>query len=56
MNIQEEGTEVDLSSYEEWMLAARLSADGNPILLEGTTLQLPPYGTAVLVLKEEPSN
>ena len=51
MNIQEESATVDLSEYEDWMLAASLSADGNPIVLEETTLQLPAYGTAVLVWK-----
>ncbi len=56
MNIQEESATVDLSAYEDWLMAAGLSADGNPIVLEGTTLQLPAYGTAVLVLREETPN
>ena len=56
MNIQEENAVVDLSAYGDWLLAASLSADGNPIVLEGSTLQLPAYGTAVLVLMEEIPN
>ena len=52
MNIQEESATVDLTSYEDWILAASLSADGNPITMEGSTLQLPAYGTAVLVLSK----
>ena len=49
MNINAEAAQVDLTGYEEWSLAATLSADGNPIALEGTSLTLPAYGTAVLI-------
>ena len=52
MNIQAEGTAVDLSGYEGWTLAASVSADGNPITLEGTTLTMPAFGLAVLVPAE----
>ena len=49
MNIDEVAAQVDLSAYSDWTVAATLSADGNPIVLEGTTLNLPAFGTAVLV-------
>ncbi|MBQ8834976.1 MAG: alpha amylase [Oscillospiraceae bacterium] len=52
LNIQTEGTTVDLSAYEGWTLAASISADGNPITLEGTSLNMPAYGLAVLVPAE----
>ncbi len=49
MNIDPEPAAADLTGYEGWTLAATLSADGNPITLEGTTLSLPAYGIAVLI-------
>lgn len=49
MNINSEAAEVDLSSYTDWVLAASLSADGNPITLNGATLELAAYGVAVLI-------
>lgn len=49
MNISPETSQADLSGYGDWTLAASLSAEGTPITLEGTTLLLPPYGTAVLL-------
>ena len=49
MNINPEADQVDLSAYADWTVAATLSVDGNEIVLDGTTLQLPAYGTAVLV-------
>lgn len=49
MNISPETSQADLSAYADWTLAASLSAEGTPITLEGTTLVLPPYGTAVLL-------
>ena len=49
MNISPEPSQADLSSYGDWTLAATLSADGNAITLDGTTLNLPAYGTAVLI-------
>ena len=51
MNINTEAAQADLSAYGDWTLAATLSADGNPITLEGSTLNLPPFGTAVLIPK-----
>ena len=52
MNIQEDAASVDLSAYSDWKMAAGLSADGNPVSLEGASLNLPAYGTAVLVPAE----
>ena len=49
MNIDTVSAQVDLSAYADWIVAAALSADGNEIFLEGTSLTLPAYGTAVLV-------
>jgi hypothetical protein len=40
---------VDLSAYADWILAATLSADGNEIVLSDTSLELPAFGTAVLI-------
>ena len=49
MNISPEAGSSDLSAYADWSVAATLSADGGEIALEGTTLNLPPYGVAVLI-------
>ena len=49
MNINPEAATADLSAYADWTLAATLSADGNPITLAGTTLNLSAYGIAVLL-------
>ena len=49
MNINTEAAQVDLSAYADWTMVATLSADGNAITMDGTTLSLPAYGTAVLV-------
>ena len=49
MNIDTQAAQVDLSAYADWSLAAALSADGNEILLNGTTLDLPAFSTAVLI-------
>ena len=49
MNIDQKEAKVDLSAYANWTLAASLSANGEKIELEGATLQLPPWGTAVLL-------
>ena len=51
MNISPEAAQADLSAYGDWTLAATLSADGSPIAMEGSTLSLPAYGTAVLIPK-----
>ena len=49
MNIDQKEAKVDLSAYADWTLAASLSANGEEIVLEGATLQLPAWGTAVLL-------
>lgn len=49
MNISPDAAQADLSGYDGWTLAASLSADGNPVTLEGNTLELPAYGVAVLI-------
>lgn len=48
MNIAPDAAAVDLSAYADWSLAASLSADGNAIVSEGSSLTLPAYGVAVL--------
>ncbi len=49
MNINPEAAAVDLTSYADWTLAAKLSADGGEITLENGQLNLPPFGTAILI-------
>lgn len=49
MNISPEDSDVDLTGYEGWTLAATLSTDGREISMDATTLALPAWGTAVLV-------
>ena len=49
MNISPEAGQADLSAYGDWILAATLSADGGEIAMNGTTLELPAYGVAVLI-------
>ncbi len=49
MNIAAEAAQVDLTNYADWTLAASLSADGNAVMLTGSTLDLPAYGVAVLI-------
>jgi len=49
MNIAPDAAQVDLSAYADWTLAASLSADGNEIVLDGANLDLPAFGTAVLI-------
>ena len=48
LNISAEAAAVDLSDYASWQLAADLSATGEPITLEESTLQLPAWGAAIL--------
>jgi hypothetical protein len=48
MNIQSEDAAVDLSAYADWNLVATLSANGEKIKLKGSTLNLPPWGVAIL--------
>ena len=49
MNIDTVAATVDLSAYADWTVAATLSADGSEIVQNGTTLELPAFGTAVLI-------
>ena len=49
MNINTEAAQVDLSAYADWKLAATLSVDGNPIELDGTTLNMAACGIAILL-------
>lgn len=49
MNIDANAAAVDLSAYGDWTLAAALSADGNDITMDGTMLNLPAWGVAVLL-------
>ena len=49
MNINTVAAQVDLSAYADWTVAATLSADGNEIVLNGTTLDLPAYGIVILI-------
>ena len=51
MNIDSKEATSDLSNYSDWELAASLSADGNPVELSGSTLNLPAYGVAILLPK-----
>lgn len=50
-NINDEAGTVDLSAYTDWTLVAILSADGQPITMEGNTLKIAAYGTAILIPK-----
>ncbi len=52
MNIDTVTVQVDLTAYDQWTLGAKLSADGEPVTLEGTTLTLPPFGAAILLPQE----
>ena len=51
MNIDDDeaGAQVDLSAYSDWTVVATLSATGDPVEQDGTTLNMPAYGIAVLV-------
>ena len=49
MNINTEAAEVDLSAYADWNLAVSLSVDGEPNVLEGTTLSMAASGIAILL-------
>ena len=49
MNLQADKNSVDLSAYTDWTLAATLSADGGEIAMNGTTLEMAPWGIAVLI-------
>lgn len=51
MNIddKEAGATVDLSAYADWKVVATLSANGQPVQQNGTTLNMPAYGVAILI-------
>ena len=49
MNINTVAAQVDLSAYADWTVAATLSADGNEVALNGTVLDLPAFGIAILI-------
>ena len=49
MNVDTQSAVVDLSAYGDWQLAAILSADGNPICMDGTNLNIASYGVAILI-------
>lgn len=49
MNVSGEKTQVDLSGYENWTLAASVSADGGAITMKGSKLDLSAWGVAVLL-------
>lgn len=48
MNVDTQSTQVALTDYSDWTLAATLSTNGESIRLSGTTLTLPAYATAIL--------
>ena len=49
MNIDKAAAEVDLSAYSDWHVAAKLSADGNEITMDGNVLSMPAFGIVVLL-------
>ena len=50
MNIAPDGADVDLSGYQDWEVAACISADGGEFMLkpEGSVFCMPAYGIAIL--------
>lgn len=52
MNISPNEETVDLSAYADWSVAAQLSTDEQKVTCEGTTMRLPAYGVAVLILQQ----
>ena len=49
MNVNTVAAQVDMSAYADWTVVATLSADGNEIVVNGSALELPAFGTAVLI-------
>ena len=49
MNIQDAAAQVDLMDYADWTLAASLQTGEDAVTLEGTVLNMPAYGVAVLI-------
>ena len=52
MNVNAEAAQVDLSAYGDWTLAVTLSANGEPIAMEETSLNMAAFGIAILLPKE----
>ena len=48
MNVDAVAAEVDLSDYADWTLTVSLSADGNEVAMNGSTLTIPAFGVAIL--------
>jgi hypothetical protein len=40
---------VDLSAYADWKMVAGLFANNEPISMDGSNLNLPAFGIAVLI-------
>lgn len=51
MNIDDDeaGTTVDLSAYSDWKMVAGLSANGEAVSVDGSSLKMPAYGIAILI-------
>jgi glycosidase len=51
MNIDDDeaGATVDLTAYADWKMVASLSANGQSVAMDGTTLTMPAYGIAILI-------
>lgn len=48
MNIDKNSVAADLSGYSDWDLAVSLCVGEESVMMDGTTLQLPPWGIAIL--------
>ena len=48
MNIDPAAATADLSAYEGWKMVASLSVSEEAVTMDGATVNLPPYGIAVL--------
>ena len=51
LNVNDEAGTSDLSAYADWELTASLSVDESEVTLDGSTLNLPAYGVAILMPK-----
>ncbi|MBE6924287.1 MAG: alpha amylase [Ruminococcaceae bacterium] len=51
INLNDEAGTSDLSGYSDWTLIAGLSVNEEEVTLDGTTLNLPAYGVAILMPK-----
>ena len=49
MNLSTQGAQVDLSAYADWSMAASLSVNGETTEMDGTTLNMPACGIAILL-------